>query len=243
MLLIVSSLRVSRLRGSLFLPSVAAHLLAAPGALLIFNQFWSKGLIFCLLPIILWSNDFDNYCEYTNFGLSTGGDILRTTYADRAQMSHVLAALMPQNRVVVRVCMATGLRVSDVLRLRTSELKRRQTVRESKTGKTRRIQWPADLYDEMERGAGKYWVFEGRTNPKKHRQRQTVWRDIKRAEAVFKRSGTLTRKQNLGTHTARKVAAVNAYRRGGLDAAQRLLNHSDPLITRLYALADKEIMP
>ena len=166
---------------------------------------------------------------------------MRTTYADRVQMSHVLAALMPENRVVVRVCMATGLSVSDVLQLRTADLKRRQTVRESKTGKTRRIQWPADLYEEMQRGAGKYWVFEGRTDPKKHRQRQTVWRDIKRAESVFKRSGTLTRKQNLGTHTARKIAAVNAYRRGGMDAAQRMLNHSDQLISRLYALADKEI--
>lgn len=174
-------------------------------------------------------------------GLSKGGEKLRTTYADRAQMSHVLAALMPENRVIVRVCMATGLRVSDVLQLRSADLKRRQTVRESKTGKTRRIQWPAELYEEMERGAGKYWVFEGRTDPKKHRQRQTVWRDIKRAEAVFKRSGALSKKQNLGTHSARKFAAVTAYHKGGLDAAKRLLNHSDPLITRLYALADLEV--
>ena len=132
-------------------------------------------------------------------------------------------------------------RVSDVLQLRTVDLKRRQTVRESKTGKTRRIQWPAELYAEMERRAGRYWVFEGRTDPKKHRQRQTVWRDIKRAEAVFKRSGALSKKQNLGTHSARKYAAVTAYHKGGMDAAQRLLNHSDPLITRLYALADLEV--
>lgn len=166
---------------------------------------------------------------------------MRTTYADRSQMSHILAALMPENRVIVRVCMATGLRVSDVLELRTVDLKRRQTVREKKTGKTRRIQWPADLYEEMERGAGKYWVFEGRTDPKKHRQRQTVWKDIKRAEKVFKRSKNLEKSQNIGTHSARKIAAVNAYHRGGMKAAQKMLNHSDPLITRLYALADKEL--
>ena len=166
---------------------------------------------------------------------------MRTTYANRVQMGHILAALMPENRVIVRVCMATGLRVSDVLELRTADLKRRQTVREKKTGKTRRIQWPAALYEEMERGAGKYWVFPGRTDPKKHRQRQTVWKDIKRAEKIFQRSGVVSRGQNLGTHTARKIAAVEAYQRGGIPAAQRLLNHSDPLITRLYALADKEM--
>lgn len=166
---------------------------------------------------------------------------MRTTYANRVQMGHILAALMPENRVIVRVCMATGLRVSDVLELRTADLKRRQTVREKKTGKTRRIQWPVELYAEMERGAGKYWVFPGRTDPKKHRQRQTVWKDIKRAEKIFQRSGVVSRGQNLGTHTARKIAAVEAYQRGGMPAAQRLLNHSDSLITRLYALADKEI--
>jgi integrase len=81
----------------------------------------------------------------------------RTTYANRGQLGHVLAALMPVNALIVRICMVTGLRISDVLELRTAELKRRQTVRESKTGKTRRIQWPADLYEQMEKGAGKLW--------------------------------------------------------------------------------------
>lgn len=165
----------------------------------------------------------------------------RTTYANRGQMAHVLAALMPTNALIVKLCMATGLRISDVLELRTSELRRRQTVKESKTGKTRRIQWPAGLYEQMQEQAGKYWVFEGRSDRKKHRQRQTVWKDIKRAEKVFKRSGALTKGQNLGTHSARKYAAVNAYQRGGMKAAQKMLNHSDPMITRLYALADKEV--
>ena len=40
---------------------------------------------------------------------------MRTTYANRQQMGHVLAALMPENRLIMRVCIATGLRVSDVL--------------------------------------------------------------------------------------------------------------------------------
>lgn len=164
----------------------------------------------------------------------------RTSYANRSQMTHILAALMPTNALVMRVCMATGLRVSDVLELRTHDLKRRQTVRQKKTGKTRRVQWPVGLYEEMLQQAGRYWVFESRTDPKKHRQRQTVWKDVKHAEAVFKRSRTLRRSQNLGTHTARKVAAVEAYHRGGMAAAQRLLSHSDPLVTRLYALSDME---
>lgn len=165
----------------------------------------------------------------------------RTSYATPAQMGHILAALMPTNRLIVQLCMATGLRVSDVLSLRTSQLTKRQTVRESKTGKTRRVTWPVGLYEQMLEQAGRYWVFESRTDPRRHRARQTVWKDIKKAEAVFKRSKALQKRQNLGTHTARKIAAVNARKRGGMAAAQRLLNHSDPLITRLYALADSEV--
>lgn len=166
---------------------------------------------------------------------------MRTTYATRAQLGHVLAALMPENRLIMELCMATGLRVSDVLELRTADLRRRQTVRQRKTGKTRRVQWPVALYEQMELGAGRLWVFESRTDPRRHRTRQAVWKDVKRAEGVFKRSGALSRRQNLGPHTARKFAAVEAYHKGGLPAAQRLLSHSDPLVTRLYALADKEI--
>ena len=31
----------------------------------------------------------------------------RTSYASRAQMAHILAALMPTNALIMRVCMAT----------------------------------------------------------------------------------------------------------------------------------------
>lgn len=165
----------------------------------------------------------------------------RTSYATRVQMGHILAALMPTNALIVRVCMKTGLRISDVLALKTCTFKPRQTIREQKTGKSRRVEWGQSLYQEMLAQAGAIWVFEGRTDPKRHRTRQAVYKDVKHAEAVYKRSGTLSHSQTIGTHTARKIAAVRAYQRGGLKAAQKMLNHADPAITLLYALADKEM--
>lgn len=165
----------------------------------------------------------------------------RTCWVNRAQMSHILAALMPTNALVVRACMKSGLRISDVLSLKTAQLKPRQTVREQKTGKSRRVNWGQDLYTEMLGQAGRIWVFESRCDPKQHRARQSVWKDIKRCAAVFQRSGAISKRQNVGTHTARKIAAVDAYHKGGLPAAQKLLNHSDPAISLLYALADKEM--
>lgn len=165
----------------------------------------------------------------------------RTSYANRAQMGHILAAMMPTNALIVRICMRTGLRVSDVLELKTAQLKPRQTVRERKTGKTRRVVWSRQLYDQMLSQAGRYWVFESRTDQRKHRTRQAVYKDIHHVAAMFQRSGAVSRSQTIGTHTARKIAAVNAYHKGGLNAAKRLLNHSDSAITLLYALADKEV--
>lgn len=165
----------------------------------------------------------------------------RTSYANRTQMGHILAAMMPTNALIVRVCMRTGLRVTDVLELKTAQLKPRQTVRERKTGKTRRVVWSQQLYEQMLAQAGRYWVFESRTDPRRHRTRQAVYKDIHHVAQMFQRSGAVSRSQTIGTHTARKIAAVNAYHKGGLDAAQRLLNHSDPGITLMYALADKEV--
>ena len=79
-------------------------------------------------------------------------------------MAHILAALMPDNRRVMRLAMHTGLRVGDCLAIKTADLRYRMTVREAKTGKTRRITIPRDLLAELEAHAGRIWVFEGRTD-------------------------------------------------------------------------------
>ena len=44
-------------------------------------------------------------------------------YLLHQEMEHVFAALTPANRLVCRVCVSTGLRVGDVVQLRTDQLK------------------------------------------------------------------------------------------------------------------------
>lgn len=182
---------------------------------------------------------FNELIELTKSGKERGADLARTIYISGPEMEHILAALMPANRLVVELCIATGLRVSDALEIKTVKLKRRMTIKEMKTGKTRRVVIPAKIYTDMLSNAGRLWVFEGRTDWRKHRTRQTVYKDIKKVSAMFQRSKSV-RAGCIGTHTARKMAAVDAYQRGGLDAAQKLLNHSDPAITLIYALADQQ---
>ena len=70
---------------------------------------------------------------------------MRSSYVEPTPMGLVLAALQPANRLVFEVMLATGLRVGDVLGLRTEQIERQRfTVRESKTGKTRRVYIPLE---------------------------------------------------------------------------------------------------
>lgn len=149
------------------------------------------------------------------------------------QMEHVFAALTPANRLVCRVCVATGLRVGDVVQLRTEQLAPQFWITEQKTGKRRRVNLTAALLAELKAQAGKVWVFEGSKGPDHHRTRQAVWRDVKRAAKAFRLP------QNVSVHSLRKVWAVDKLEkaRGNLAVVQRGLNHSDQATTMIYAMA------
>ena len=161
---------------------------------------------------------------------------MKTDYLLHKEVDRVLSALMPENRLAMRVVLHTGLRISDVLELRPEQLKGQFWINEKKTGKRRRVNLPEPLLSDLKRNAGKYWVFEGRNDPRKHRTRQAVWHDVKRAAAAFRLP------QNIGTHSARKVYAVELYEKyGDFDRVVRALNHSPrhSATTMIYAMADR----
>lgn len=167
-----------------------------------------------------------------------GGITIKTEYLLEREVEAVLRLLMPENRLAVRVSLHTGLRISDVLSLKPEQLKPQFWITEMKTGKKKRVNLPGPLLEDLKRNAGKYWVFPGRIDPKKHRTRQAVWHDIKRAAAAFRLP------QNVGTHSARKVYAVRLMDEyGDLDRVRRALNHAKkyPSTTLIYALADAEL--
>lgn len=159
---------------------------------------------------------------------------MRTDWAPKGEIVHVLAALMPQNRLACEISLATGLRINDVLALKPDQvLKQRFTVREEKTGKTRAIYLPKDLQDRALTCSGKHFVFEGRCNGKTHRTRQAVFKDLKRVAKLF---GV---KENVAPHSLRKIYAVEEYQKhGNLKRVQKLLNHSSEAVTQLYAFAN-----
>ena len=151
------------------------------------------------------------------------------------EVEQVLHLLTPENRLVLRVCLHTGLRISDVLQLRPQQLKPHFWVTEQKTGKRRQVGLPEPLLSDLKQAAGRFWVFPGK-DPGKHRCRQTVWKDVKRAARAMR----LT--QNVGPHSARKIYAVDLMKRyGDIDKVRRALNHDSETVTLIYAMADAQL--
>lgn len=86
---------------------------------------------------------------------------------------------------------------------------------------------------ELQAQAGPVWVFSSPKDPQKHRTRQAVWWDVKRAAKAFRLP------QNVAPHSLRKLYAVDLLNRcgGNLGRVQRALNHSDAATTHIYAMA------
>lgn len=149
------------------------------------------------------------------------------------EMEHVFAALTPANRLVCRVAVHTGLRVGDVLRIRTEKLGTQFWVTEQKTGKRRRVNLPKSLVEDIKAQAGPEWAFPGTRSPGKPRTRQAVWADVKRAAKAFRMP------QNVGVHSLRKRYAVEQleHSRGNFERVRKLLNHRDMATTMIYAMS------
>ena len=160
---------------------------------------------------------------------------MKTEYLLNREVDLVLATLTARNALIMRTALHTGLRVGDVLSIKTDQLAPRFWVTESKTQKRRQIGLPEPLLSDIKKQAGPVWAFE---NPATGRPqtRQAVWKDVKRAARALRLP------QNVGTHSARKVYAVELLSKyGDIERVRRALNHSSEAVTLIYALADRQL--
>ena len=158
---------------------------------------------------------------------------MTTDYLLKEQMEHILALLTPQNALIMRVALHTGMRLSDVLNMRTADLKSSGWYTEGKTGKRRRYGIPAELLESIKAQAGPEWSFPGQGRRGGHKTRQAVWKDVKRASRAFRLP------QNVGPHSARKYYAVELMRKyGDIEKVRRALNHENSSVTAIYAMSD-----
>lgn len=158
---------------------------------------------------------------------------MRTDSAEKEDWKLIQKLLTPPNALAAQIALKTGLRISDVLSIKTDQLKRRQfTVTEQKTGKKRRIFLNESLKEALRAQAGEIFVFEHAHDPERHRTRQAVYKDIKRAAKALRLDG------NIAPHSARKTYAVDYYRKHGLAETQKKLGHSFPSTTLIYLLSE-----
>lgn len=147
----------------------------------------------------------------------------------------MLGLLTDENRLVMRLLLHTGIRIGDALALKPEQLKPNFWITEQKTGKRRQIGLPEPLLADLRGNSGKYWVFPG-VDPRKHRSRQAVWKDVKRAASAARLTA------NAAPHSARKVYAVELLEKyGDIERVRRALNHSGLEVTLIYAMADKRL--
>ena len=140
---------------------------------------------------------------------------------------------MPVNALVCELCLKTGLRIDDALDLQTKQLGKVIVIYEQKTHKKKVIRLSDDLLSKLKKIAGKYYVFEHRDDPRKHRTRQAVFLDLKRAAKAFRLD------INLSPHSLRKVYAVELLKKyGDIEKVKKALNHDNELVTAIYCFSD-----
>jgi integrase len=139
----------------------------------------------------------------------------------------------------------TGLRVSDILRLRIRDIKTNMAVRETKTGKDKRFMLSANLLSRINQYAlrthlhrSDAFIPSSRTNKKTPLSRVQAYRVIK---ACAEASGV---SENVGTHSMRKTYAKRLYATtGSLDAVKEAMGHKYIETTLRYFMDFNNLMP
>lgn len=159
---------------------------------------------------------------------------MRSAFINDDNFKLVLRLLTPANRLAIKISLETGARIDDILSLKKDQiLSKPIKYIEKKTGKKRTLKVSKKTHEEMIKFADYYYLFPNRRDNKKHRTRQAVWKDIKRAKK------SLRIKENLTTHSARKNYAVRLMKKYNNDITkvQKELNHATPEVTMIYALS------
>ncbi|MDU2692785.1 MAG: site-specific integrase [Clostridium sp.] len=139
-----------------------------------------------------------------------------------------------RNYLLFMMGIYTGLRVSDILRLKVKDVKDKDylTIREQKTNKQKIIK----LNPILKRALKKYLVSrESKEFLIKSRQGYNNPIDRTRAYQILKDIGEAFGIENLGTHSMRKTFGYHYYRKSkDVVTLQKIFNHSSPSVTLHY---------
>jgi integrase len=139
------------------------------------------------------------------------------------------------HRLIFDIGESTGLRISDIIGLKKDVLKKEKpTIKEKKTGKSKRIYIPKSTREELKKYAEQSqneYIFYSPLARSGHISRQAVWKAFKRAASACKASG------NIAPHSTRKDYACKLLKKGkNFNYIQGKLNHTNSNDTLIYLL-------
>ena len=137
------------------------------------------------------------------------------------------------DRVMIRLAIKSGLRVSDLLRVKVGDIGKEMTVHEWKSKRKRTFKVGKKLYAELKSLTGGKsdgdFLFQSSVKPNKPIHRSTVHRRIKRAI----KAGLL--KFDCSAHSTRKLYAQLIYKdTGSIKKVQKAMNHHNAITTATY---------
>lgn len=165
---------------------------------------------------------------------------MRTDYVSPDLFPLILLHCSYDNSLAVEVSFHTGLRIGDVLKIKPSDVQSDglHFIAE-KTGKVGVVPLSRRLAERLRKNGNQWWCFPHRDHPRsKHRTRQAVWKDIKRAADLVRAEGLLD-DRNVAPHSARKSFAVVDKAAHGAAHTQEMLQHASRSTTEIYTESDK----
>lgn len=161
---------------------------------------------------------------------------MRSKYLTDATIALLQGVMKREQWLPIEVARQTGLRIGDVCALRRADLAGNViSFTAEKTGKAGTAEISAELAEQLRSRPGRRsrWLFPSPKNPRQHLTRQAVWARLKKA---CERLGISP--DGVSPHSMRKSYAVELYKREGLQAAKRALQHDRADTTELYVMSD-----
>ena len=165
---------------------------------------------------------------------------MKSRYLSEREITAIFAKLPYDRRLVFEASIQSGLRIGDVLKIRSRDLKRVSDKEAcisyvaEKTKKRGTVSVygnvAANLISLSKSCKGFLWPSYGKTG---HITRQSAWLWLKEAA---KAAGVDIR--GVSPHSLRKCFAVRIRHEQGMIAAQKALQHKDSATTAIYAFAD-----
>jgi integrase len=146
-----------------------------------------------------------------------------------------------RNYILFLIGINTGLRISDILKLKVGDVKGTHiSIREKKTGKQKRIRITPSLKRELN------WYIEGKRDDEyliksRNGHNKPIGRSM--AYKILRKTAERFHLDEIGTHTLRKTFGYHFYQQTkDVAMLQEIFNHSSPAITLKYIGVNQDSM-